>query len=410
MLANKALSAAGSTGITFVGVTSAQFSSTGTITVTAPTGIQDGDLVVLALSATGTSGDGTISNTDWFPIGLQDAGTADFTFYGHYAASDGSTYSITTTNTATTTYICAAYRNAVVDATSAITLASGGAVTLPSLTAFASQSVLLCCITNRNTGSTATTPTGMSIVASEVGATRASAFLFSQSGISAGATGTRSSTISAGNAVGQSVVLRPKAGPYTSTFTYTGNTGTVSSVTVNKPGNTVSGDLLIAFMGMTTSTARTWTQPSGWTEVADQNATPNVAVSYKVAGGSEPASYTFTPSAGSVLYCVIVKISNGTYDTIGTFGTTTTSPLVAPSITLSSGPSLLLAFYLTSNASTDTLAIPTDMSLINYFKVSTVTPIALLAYQTLSAGSTGTRSSATNSTARNAAIMVGVKP
>lgn len=69
-------------------------------------------------------------------------------------------------------------------------------------------------------------------------------------------------------------------------------TGNGTSVSVSKPGGTTSGDLLLAFF---TSNSQECTPPSGFTEIDDNvNEVFRSQIFYKVAGGSEPASYSFS--------------------------------------------------------------------------------------------------------------------
>ena len=73
-----------------------------------------------------------------------------------------------------------------------------------------------------------------------------------------------------------------------------------TSVTITKPAGVVSGDLMIAVI--TNATDETITPPSGWTEYSDSPRLPsafNKAWAYrKVAGGSEPANYTWSFTGG----------------------------------------------------------------------------------------------------------------
>ena len=72
------------------------------------------------------------------------------------------------------------------------------------------------------------------------------------------------------------------------------------SLTINKPAGTVQGDALIASIAVRPRAA-TITAPAGWTLVRriDNSAgsSNSLAVYYKVAGGSEPASYIWSFSA-----------------------------------------------------------------------------------------------------------------
>jgi RHS repeat-associated protein len=82
--------------------------------------------------------------------------------------------------------------------------------------------------------------------------------------------------------------------------TATGSTGAgaATSVVVNKPAGVVSGDALIAGVTVAGGSGVTVTPPAGWTSIATAtNSTTIRTVAFrKVAGGSEPASYTFTLS------------------------------------------------------------------------------------------------------------------
>lgn len=76
------------------------------------------------------------------------------------------------------------------------------------------------------------------------------------------------------------------------------NSGT-TSLTLNKPAGTVAGDLLIAHIG--TANGPAMATPSGWTQIPGLagivNADQRLVSWYKIAGASEPASYTFTTGA-----------------------------------------------------------------------------------------------------------------
>jgi len=86
-------------------------------------------------------------------------------------------------------------------------------------------------------------------------------------------------------------------------LTPTGGGGT-GGLTINLPAGTASGDAMIASVSVTPSTI-TITPPAGWTQirqVTQGNITSSKLVTYsRVAGGSEPATYTWTlSSAGFV--------------------------------------------------------------------------------------------------------------
>lgn len=90
------------------------------------------------------------------------------------------------------------------------------------------------------------------------------------------------------------------------------NAASSSSLSVAKPAGVASGDVLVAAVAARLSAGSAFTQPAGWTLVrrddcsGPQKTDLAQALFYKVAGGSEPSSYTFsfsapTGAAGSVL-------------------------------------------------------------------------------------------------------------
>lgn len=83
---------------------------------------------------------------------------------------------------------------------------------------------------------------------------------------------------------------------------------TTTSVTITKPTGTISGDLLIACVTNGSANAAPATVPSGWALLVGQGGTTWWGgIYYLVAGGSEPADYTwdgFTDSCTGVMIAV----------------------------------------------------------------------------------------------------------
>lgn len=76
-------------------------------------------------------------------------------------------------------------------------------------------------------------------------------------------------------------------------------TGNGSSLTIVKPTGVVSGDVLFAFLSTNNGTI---TEPSGWVQIYEQTSGVNAfqgSAYYKIAGGSEPASYDWSNSSSS---------------------------------------------------------------------------------------------------------------
>ena len=129
-------------------------------------------------------------------------------------------------------------------------------------------------------------------------------------------------------------------------------TTTGATLTITKPSGTATNDVLVASIAVTPSTA-TITPPSGWTLVRRvNNAGPtsnSLAVYYKVAGASEPASYAWGISASSFTVGGIQGFSGiDTASPIDTeAGQSTPSSLThtAPGITTIAANSMLVASH-----------------------------------------------------------------
>lgn len=76
---------------------------------------------------------------------------------------------------------------------------------------------------------------------------------------------------------------------------------TGTSLTITKPSGTASGDLLVAVIYFN-GNSNTITPPSGWTSIGGFSTFSSGATSewyYKIAGGSEPADYTWTGTSSN---------------------------------------------------------------------------------------------------------------
>jgi len=184
-----------------------------------------------------------------------------------------------------------------------------------------------------------------------------------------------------------------------------------ASVTINKPTGTANNDLMIAFVFMDSGLNRTWTPPSGWTEVLDMNSPPNITVAYKIAGASEPANYTWSPSGTGGCAGTIVTYSNASYDKIGTVSTTMVGSVqTASGITLAASGSTLFAFFCNSNTGV-TWSSPTSglSSLVS--NSTTYGSYVLYSQDNVGSGATGDKSATVSSTSgERGYVLVGIKP
>jgi hypothetical protein len=163
------------------------------------------------------------------------------------------------------------------------------------------------------------------------------------------------STSASFSSAAATTILRPKNIVTTGfpEFVASANNGVSgSTLTINVPTGTLNGHLMLAILGTDTTAGRRWTPPSGWTEVVDQDASPNLAVMYKVAGSSEPASYNFLIGAEEeTLGGSILTFKNAAYDTVGTVvANATNSSYTLTAITTSENYGLVLAIGTGMNA------------------------------------------------------------
>ncbi len=94
-------------------------------------------------------------------------------------------------------------------------------------------------------------------------------------------------------------------------FTESMDGGSTTQIVINKPAGTTTGDLLIAAVATDGNTSATLSAPAGWTLIdrSNQGGEVSLGVWWKIAGGSEPASFTFTWSGGEEVYGWIMRFS-----------------------------------------------------------------------------------------------------
>jgi hypothetical protein len=133
---------------------------------------------------------------------------------------------------------------------------------------------------------------------------------------------------------------------------FPGSSNNTDTATISKPVNTAQDDVMIAFI-VTVSGALMSTVPSGWTLVdnTDNGSNLQVWVYRKIAGASEPASYTWIDDSGGIgPMCGLVSswrgcdISGNPVDTFAAATSTTTDPVTTPTITTTSASCLPIHF------------------------------------------------------------------
>ncbi|HLG04977.1 MAG TPA: autotransporter-associated beta strand repeat-containing protein, partial [Gemmatimonadales bacterium] len=139
-----------------------------------------------------------------------------------------------------------------------------------------------------------------------------------------------------------------------------GVTSGATSLVISKPSGTVEGDVMIAAVAVRPNTA-TITAPSGWTLIRrtnNTNATANSQATYrKVAGSSEPSSYTWTlgssPTGGAGGIMTFYGVNTASVVDVET-GQTTANALThaAPSVTTTESYDMVVTAHSFSSSAT----------------------------------------------------------
>lgn len=163
---------------------------------------------------------------------------------------------------------------------------------------------------------------------------------------------------------------------------------TVSTITVNKPTGTASGDLLRVLL--MAAADRTWTVPAGWALIPGTTAGTRTVALYRVADGTEGASFSFSCTGGTANLHAGMVCNTGTDPTtpfdVASFAQSAASPLTLPGVTVTGNGKLLDSLLL--KVSTAAATIPASMT--QQFQDNSVNTFAA-AYETAVVGATGTR-------------------
>jgi hypothetical protein len=184
--------------IEFVALAQHQNSTTATtLVINKPTGVQEGDLMV-AVMATDSSVTWT-GDTSWTEVSDTGNRTGLRIAWKRAGASEGASYTFTSSSSRRLSGVILAYRNATFGTMGTVqdysTAPSGNIMVAPSITVADPGSRLLAAYANRISSTTYTTPSGMTSRAVDANATAPSWHVFDQE-VGAGASGTRSSTAS----------------------------------------------------------------------------------------------------------------------------------------------------------------------------------------------------------------------
>jgi large repetitive protein len=162
-----------------------------------------------------------------------------------------------------------------------------------------------------------------------------------------------------GAIVGRSSTIVSTVGLRSSSYASTGASA-ATSISANKPGGIVVGDVILAGVAIAGGSGVTVTPPTGWTAVttATNSTSVRTAVFWKAVTASEPTSYMFTLSVGAKA-AVAVSAYVGAdpvtpVDSAATSTNGSSTSQVAPSVTPTGNYRQLVEWFGVANATTFT--------------------------------------------------------
>lgn len=193
------------------------------------------------------------------------------------------------------------------------------------------------------------------------------------------------------------------------------NTGSGSPASVNAPTGISNGDLLVVGFMFEKGSAETINPPAGWTLILRTNNSTDcgMATYFKVAGASEPASYSFSVNNGSKWCLGISRITDAETSTpVYAFGGSTggSGNPVAPSVATTGNNGLILCYYTNKKNATYTPAAGTTER-YDAPNMSEGLPSNMMASFTLSSsGATSNTQAIVSETEKWAAQQIAIRP
>lgn len=300
-------------------------------------------------------------------------------------------------------------------------------LTAPSITTTVAGTRLLTLVGQRSDGPI--TPPASMVERYEVSASNEDVIeMADQSFAGPGATGTRTATSGTGRSgIAQAVALRPRQiATVGSPVAGSAPDGASGSLTLSRPAGVQAGDVLIAHVALHTHSfsANPLPAPSGWTIVRVDTDLNHVTagVFRRIAGSSEPGTYTFTNDSGDtsrqVVGTIVAYRGVDTVNPIDVHGGSTdlsgSDTVVAPSVTTSRAGARLLSLVgafgdgpgpaTPPGSMTERyeqyLAAPSDIGIVGEAADEVI----------VSAGATGTRSTTVPATDTSVAQAVALRP
>lgn len=401
---------------TFVSSSTGNASASASITLSAPSGIQDGDLLVFIGNLSNSQPSSYLTAVpSGFVISTDQTNNSRMTVATKVASSESGSYTFTWNNTSGKTAALLVYRNATrVNTVGTLANANSVATGTASSITPTYRGALVAVFRIPQIASVVTPPSGMTsrAVTSGVNPSLAVYDLNPQEAV---ATGTKSLTWSTSSNNVNSVLLQvtnePDITPSLVAYTQTQNASNSTSLVIAKPTGTAQGDLMIMMGASSDNGSGDWSGDTDWIEVADQGdgtaTTPCLRLAYKVAGASEPSSYTFTTNGSRLLSGTIMTYRYAAYGTIsGSFDIG--NPLLPSSIAPAKSQSILLACG-ARGAANVLMGTPIGMSDVAVDSNS-ISPSYIVCSQSAPKGPSGTRPMTSGSTTGASGVLLAITP
>lgn len=387
------------------------------LSIAMPTGVVQGDVMVMAVTARGTQA--TITPpTGWTSLQKHATTGTIITqqmFWKQAGAGEAGPYVWTLSTSGKASGVILAYTNTA--PSSPIDVSGGQAnstasatITAPTVTTTVANDMLVGFFGEANSATyTATTMTTLQASSFSTGGTattRTGTAGADQLLGAAGATGTKTATTGTTSSVniGQVVAIKPNP---------------ATSLTLTKPAGTVQNDVVIAAVTITGNT--TFTAPAGWTSIQRTVTAGNEIATqswYIVAGASEPASYTWSWTGAQRATGVILTYSGvdtaAPIDTSGSQANASSTTIMAPSVTTTNWNgvgSALVGVFGIANAGTITPTAPLSSRDYAANSAGTTLTATRIADQSLStSGATGTRTATAGTAGVNTGQLIALKP
>lgn len=390
--------------IALVNTTSvSQTTNSTTISVNVPSGVVNNNLLILVVTS------GSSTNTWTIPTGWTGWGTvlSGRRIFYRYANSEPASYTVTqSTSTSASAYMLA-YSGANIDAIGSWSSAASPTVA-PAITTGLDNAIVFdfASVSGGGTGNiTFSTPTNFTPLVSDSDSSAPSTAIFYRNKLTAGGTGTASSTPSSSTALSIQFSIVPTEGILTIGSVLTLRTIQATTIVPTVPTGVVNGDLMIMIV-VVNSTGGTITTPTGWTLWS--NLAASKSIYYRIAS-SEPSSYTVTYSASLTSSASIQVFRNASIDTvsINSSGGQTAGPITT------GANNCFVGYHISvRTVSSVTYTAPTGYALIEALTDGDNTAPSSAEYYVMqaTAGSTGTVTGTPSTGIQSTGFLFSLKP